>query len=357
MRSCCRNERGVTGIYEALMRDLCPAVIEEVIVSNTGPLPLPVPANLHLVHVSPRGRRFQVLTPPDGQWGGPLPDGNVSGIIGQVARREAHLAICEITITGSRETVVDFTSPYYLEATTMVSPAPALRSRIFAIFSPFTYQVWVCIAAATLAVGPVAFILATLMDAYVSPLPSRRGPHEYSFHMFRNLVVQTNLIKTSELPHRILFISWILFCFYVCALYSGTLTAVLAAPSYEPTVDSLQDLPRAVRQGYTLGMIKDTSMMFLFKEAKEGIYREVWQLFDHSAESQSFFRDPFSGFDKILQRRLVMFFPSLNGELQAIYRGRQRYYFAPTTSTRRRMAWRASGALLSWPSSVRCEYQ
>ncbi|MPC97091.1 hypothetical protein E2C01_092383 [Portunus trituberculatus] len=44
------------------------------------------------------------------------------------------------SIQGSRETVVDFTSPYYLEATTMVSPAPALRSRIFAIFSPFTYQ-------------------------------------------------------------------------------------------------------------------------------------------------------------------------------------------------------------------------
>ena len=46
-----------------------------------------------------------MLTPPDGQWGGPLPDGNVSGIIGQVARREAHLAICEITITGDSQVV------------------------------------------------------------------------------------------------------------------------------------------------------------------------------------------------------------------------------------------------------------
>lgn len=46
--------------------------------------------------------RFEVVTPPDGQWGGPLPDGTVSGMIGQVARREAHLAICEITISGER---------------------------------------------------------------------------------------------------------------------------------------------------------------------------------------------------------------------------------------------------------------
>lgn len=46
--------------------------------------------------------RFKVVTPPDGQWGGPLPDGSVSGMIGQVARREAHLAICEITISGER---------------------------------------------------------------------------------------------------------------------------------------------------------------------------------------------------------------------------------------------------------------
>ncbi|XP_042219774.1 uncharacterized protein LOC121864682 [Homarus americanus] len=43
---------------------------------------------------------YVVAEPEDGQWGGPQPDGSVTGIIGMVARHEAHLAINEITITA-----------------------------------------------------------------------------------------------------------------------------------------------------------------------------------------------------------------------------------------------------------------
>jgi len=45
------------------------------------------------------------VTPADGQWGGPLDNGEVTGMIGQVARREAHLAIDEITITGKHSNI------------------------------------------------------------------------------------------------------------------------------------------------------------------------------------------------------------------------------------------------------------
>lgn len=44
--------------------------------------------------------RHRVLSPLDNQWGGVHPNGTVTGLIGLVARREAHIAICEITITS-----------------------------------------------------------------------------------------------------------------------------------------------------------------------------------------------------------------------------------------------------------------
>ena len=44
--------------------------------------------------------RYQIVVPEDEEWGGPKPDGNFSGMIGLVSRREAHVAIDEITITG-----------------------------------------------------------------------------------------------------------------------------------------------------------------------------------------------------------------------------------------------------------------
>lgn len=40
------------------------------------------------------------MTPVDGQWGNVKKDGRVSGMIGMVARHEAHLAITSISISG-----------------------------------------------------------------------------------------------------------------------------------------------------------------------------------------------------------------------------------------------------------------
>nr|XP_045610743.1 glutamate receptor ionotropic, delta-1-like [Procambarus clarkii] len=274
---------------------------------------------------------YRVVSPADGQWGGPLPDGSVSGVIGQVARRESHLAICEITITANRETVVDFTTPYYLETITLVSRAPAEKSRAFAVFSTFTTEVWVCILASTVAVGPLVSVVGRVVALYTERPPHRQLP-EYSFHVFRSLVSQGNLLRPSNWPHRLLFFCWYLFCFYIYALYSGTLTAVLALPTYEKPIDGLVDLPKAVAEGYTIGTISDTSLEFIFKEATEGIYKQVWQLFNHKDRSKSFFRSPDLGFAKILaEKKFVLINSQLNSEVRAAQQGRRKFYMARQT--------------------------
>ncbi|KAK7084345.1 hypothetical protein SK128_011266 [Halocaridina rubra] len=81
---------------------------------------------------------YRVVVPEDGRWGGPEANGNVSGMIGMVANHRAHVAIDEITITDIRETVVDFTRPYYIESSTLVSRAPTRKDSSLAIFHPFT---------------------------------------------------------------------------------------------------------------------------------------------------------------------------------------------------------------------------
>ncbi|XP_069193537.1 glutamate receptor ionotropic, delta-2-like [Procambarus clarkii] len=273
---------------------------------------------------------YRVVSPADGQWGGPLPDGSVSGLIGQVARRESHLAICELTITANRETVVDFTTTYYLETVTLVSRAPAEKSRAFAVFSTFTTEVWVCILASTVAVGPLVSVVGRVVALYTERPPHRQLP-EYSFHVFRSLVSQGNLLRPSNWPHRLLFFCWYLFCFYIYALYSGTLTAVLASPTYEKPIDGLVDLPKAAAEGYTIGTTSDSSLEFIFKEATEGIYKQVWQLFNHKDRSKSFFRSPEQGFAKILVEKIVVVNAQLNSEVRAAQHGRESYHMARNT--------------------------
>ncbi|XP_042234304.1 glutamate receptor ionotropic, delta-2-like [Homarus americanus] len=266
---------------------------------------------------------YHVVSPADGQWGGPLPDGTVSGLIGQVARREAHVAICEITVTESRETVVDFTFPYYLESMTLASRTPAEKTRAFAVFSPFTLKVWLCITVSTVAIGPLMSLLGLMLCVSGHPHYQLR---DYSFNMFRNMVTQGNLLTTPHWPLRLMFFFWYLFCFYICVLYSGTLTAVLVMPAYEKPIDNLENLAGAVADGFDIGTVGSTNVEFVFKEATGGIYKEVWGLFNHKDRSKSFFDTPDMGFDQILKAKFVMLNPRLNSEVRAAKRGRHKFY-------------------------------
>ncbi|XP_047494037.1 glutamate receptor ionotropic, delta-2-like [Penaeus chinensis] len=180
---------------------------------------------------------YRVVTPPDGKWGGPQPDGTITGIIGMVARHEAHLAICELTVTaailsgnqGIRETVVDFTSPYYMESTTLVSRAPKEKNRAFAVFSPFRAEVWLCICISTVLIAPASFLIGQFIVGVFDLKEGDTGPyhslHSLYFNMYRSLMVQGNRIMTRCWPLRLTFYFWYLFCFCV---YEQDLRAAMA---------------------------------------------------------------------------------------------------------------------------------
>ncbi|XP_068229256.1 glutamate receptor ionotropic, delta-1-like [Palaemon carinicauda] len=272
---------------------------------------------------------YRVMKPADGKWGGPLPDGTITGMIGEVARRNAHIAICEITVTALRETVIDFTRPYFMESMTLVSAAPAEKNKAFAAFSPFSPMVWLCIVISALAIGPVVSLETWFMRRI---LGKDTGPHynlqDSSFNLFRSLVVQNNGLSEDFWAHKFTFLGWYLFCFNVLVLYSGTLTAVLVTPAFEKPIDYLTDLPDAVKQGATVGTVSDSSTEMLFKEAKDGIYKEIWQLFNHKDRSQSFFPGPDEGFDKIISHKVIFVNAQFNSRIRATMRGADKFHMA-----------------------------
>ncbi|XP_064101788.1 glutamate receptor ionotropic, delta-2-like [Macrobrachium nipponense] len=145
--------------------------------------------------------------------------------------------------------------------------------------------------------------------------------------MFRNLVSQGNLLLTKDWPQRLLFFSWYLFCLVVSALYSGTLTAVLAIPAYEKPIDFLEDLPRAVKEGYTLGVMEDSSNELLFREADSGIYKQTWDLFNHKDRSQSFVNSPATGIERVLSRKFVYIGPTTYTQSLAAKLGSHKFHF------------------------------
>ncbi|XP_068227665.1 glutamate receptor ionotropic, delta-1-like [Palaemon carinicauda] len=240
---------------------------------------------------------YKIVRPPDGYWGNPLPDGTVSGVIGMAARWEAAFSICAIAHTELRDTVVDFTVPYFIEPLALFSRAPQEKNKVLAILAPFELEVWVSLIAGTLAIGPLLSLQSVVSDTILKKRISV-GLQEFSFNMFRTLTIQGNRLRPHLWSQRILFFSWYIFCLVFIAMYSGMLTAVLAIPAFEKPIDSLLDLPRAVKNGYTLGVLKDTANEMLFREATSGIYRETWLLFNHKNPEESFVPRPEVGIER-----------------------------------------------------------
>ncbi|KAK7084344.1 hypothetical protein SK128_011265 [Halocaridina rubra] len=87
----------------------------------------------------------------------------------------------------------------------------------------------------------------------------------YSFAMFRNLIIQGDEVKDNGTPIRIVLLTWYFFCIVVYSLYSGTLTAFLTIPAYEKPIDSLQDLLRSVKDGFAPAVQSGTSNEYILK--------------------------------------------------------------------------------------------
>ncbi|XP_068228578.1 glutamate receptor ionotropic, delta-2-like [Palaemon carinicauda] len=259
----------------------------------------------------------RLIAPADGKWGGPLPNGTVVGMIGVVARREAHFAFCEISVTGIREEVIDFTYPHYIESLTLLSRAPMEKNRTFAAFAPFTPLTWLLIAISLLLIGPIIRAESWLVQVYFPVADNARNTSDALFNLFRSLVKQENLMENESSPQKITILFWYIFCFIISVLYSGMLTATLIKPSYEKPINGLTDLPTSVKEGFTLVVTGDTSMEYMFKEAKTGIYADTWKLFNHKDRSKSFVPYSIDSFDKIVKDKLVV----INGQLTSRYHG------------------------------------
>ncbi|XP_076069238.1 glutamate receptor ionotropic, delta-2-like [Oratosquilla oratoria] len=316
---------------------------------------------------------YNVIHPAKREWGNPQPDGTVTGIIGVVARHEAHVAIDEITMTARRETVVDFTQPYFLDSSSLVSRAPTEKSRVLAVISPLRLEVWMVLLCLLSLIGPVKYAIM-MADSRHPGAPSPHRVHDLAYCAFRNLVVQGNPLPSKRVVTRIVFGFWFFFCLLFdgklhssgspwtfSAIYAGMLTASLTIPSFEKPIDSLDDLLTAAKtrgtfMGYNpgssheglfkvgKGRLKESriEMIFFFFfffffyiisggswhifSAKDGIYKDLLTLAFFKDKSYSF--STVDGLSKTLEKDYVYIGGWLSSKVILMRQGSHKYHLA-----------------------------
>ncbi|ELT92333.1 hypothetical protein CAPTEDRAFT_191211 [Capitella teleta] len=217
-----------------------------------------------------------------GKWGSQNEDGSWNGMVGMVNTGEVDLAMAGITITASRSTASDFTYRYHTEPSVVAVKVDTNKSLYFirplkGLLVLLYLLLPLFLSLLALAVEICLQRLATSRHrAFIlQPWAAWFGNAVFSF---------ARKIFTIGLSVRYLsrarFVLFLEFCFLVCvivmsATYSGNLTAAMAVRRIEWPFRDLQGLAEA--DDYVLLLAEGTLREDLFKESKDGVYKQLWE--------------------------------------------------------------------------------
>ncbi|XP_077167964.1 putative glutamate receptor [Paroedura picta] len=222
--------------------------------------------------------RYKVGVVKDGKYGTLSPNGSWTGMIGEIVRKEADLAVAPLTITSSREDAVDFTQPFLhtgigilLEKDTTLDDAS-----LFHFLAPFSKEMWAGILAAY-----VVASLCLFLAARVSPC-EWDGNEETPFTFLNSLwfgvgslALQGAVPPPKSLSVRIISAIWWLFSIVLLTAYIAGFSFVLESGSEQLSIQTFEDLVK--QRHLEFGTMAVSSTLLYFKNSKNPIQQMVYE--------------------------------------------------------------------------------
>lgn len=89
-----------------------------------------------------------------------------NGMVGELIRKEADIALAPLTITSARERVIDFTKPFMETGISIMIKRPKEKySEVFSFLNPLSHEIWLCIIMSYIGVSMVIFLVGKCSQA------------------------------------------------------------------------------------------------------------------------------------------------------------------------------------------------
>ncbi|XP_055926378.1 glutamate receptor ionotropic, kainate 2-like isoform X2 [Argiope bruennichi] len=252
------------------------------------------------------GFKFIIQPVKDGGYGA-LKDGEWNGMVGELLKREADIAVADLSITFDRESAVDFTMPFMNLGISILFKKPAKKNPpLFSFFQPLSIEVWFYMATAYLGITLYLFILARLSPyEWIYPSPQRPDSNvvENRFTLTNSLwFMMGSLMRRGcdflprAISTRMVASSWWFFTLIMISSYTANLAAFLTAQRMTSPIESAADLAKQTAIQY--GCVYGGSTMNFFRTSTYPIYKRMWS-FMESQRPSVFPEDNYKGIERV----------------------------------------------------------
>ncbi|XP_073831694.1 glutamate receptor ionotropic, kainate 2-like [Musca autumnalis] len=231
------------------------------------------------------------------------------GIIGEIINNDAHMGICDLTITQARKDVVDFSVPFMtLGISILAYEKPLERKPWSAFLEPFQNEVWMYVMASIFIISFLYFAISRItVGDWENPHPCNKNPDvvENRWNISNSIWITIGSIMTAGcdiLPThsrmRIFTTMFWIFAIIINNSYTANMAAFLTNSKMESSINGITDL--AGQNEVKFGTIEGGSTYSLFAESNETIYRLAFNRMQGS-EPSVYTKDNNEGVERVLK--------------------------------------------------------
>ncbi|XP_035226349.1 glutamate receptor ionotropic, kainate 1-like [Stegodyphus dumicola] len=227
--------------------------------------------------------RYEMIMPPDGEWGELKENGNWTGIVGMIQRQEADMSL--LFITYPRLQALDFTAPYSTMRMVFATDIPGPLPRATFYMKVFQTTVWICCFS--------AIILLPLIYHFL--LKQKYSFMRIFLEMIGTIAMQGLNVRDRAISDRFLIIFWLLSAYILSCSYTGSLSSFLTMPLKQPPLRNFIELSGAVEKGTHKFYARNPSPNIVLLKKSEYSYLRVlgqaiekhqWNVYDHTQLSE-----------------------------------------------------------------------
>ncbi|KAH8040801.1 hypothetical protein HPB51_012971 [Rhipicephalus microplus] len=195
-----------------------------------------------------------------------------NGMIGEILRKEADIAVAPLTITAERSRAVYFSEPFMKSGLAVLARRPEAESlSVFSLFSflrPLSWEVWLCLLSAYVAVAVLLFVINRLNLAVATP---PKEPPGSCSHLYNSLWYalgafmseECNNCRPKSVGSRLISFGWWFFVLVMLSMYTAQLWVNQPFKAPSPPVKDLKEL--AMQDKIEYGIVKDSATQQFFQ--------------------------------------------------------------------------------------------